>query len=176
MRHVLRKGLIPASILFLCVSLSFESSAQNPGLIDFERSRYGTAGVFDYTEDTDLTITASATGLLRFPGSYTIKQGTTLRELFAYTGGPIIREKDNRIRRTIYVVLSRPLASGETQVIFEQEMKETVEPLNSDMPLADGDMLSVFIETRELFRWQNAFTAVSTSASVITLVITLFRR
>ncbi|MEM1093146.1 MAG: hypothetical protein AAGJ10_00965 [Bacteroidota bacterium] len=132
--------------------------------------------MFDYTEDTDLTITASATGLLRFPGSYTIKQGTTLRELFAYTGGPIIREKDNRTRRTIYVVLSRPLASGETQVVFEQEMQETIQPLTSDMPLADGDVLSVFIETRELFRWQNAFTAVSTSASVITLIVTLFRR
>ncbi|GAB5519500.1 MAG: hypothetical protein RhofKO_17510 [Rhodothermales bacterium] len=144
--------------------------------LDFERSRYGTAGVFDYTEDTDITLEASVTGSVRYPGAYTLKQGTTLRKLFAYSGGPTIGEKDDRVQRRIYVTLSRPLASGENQVVFEQVMDETIEPLNSDLLLANGDVLSVYIETRELFRWQNIFTVISTSASVITLIITAVRR
>ena len=137
----------------------------------FERSQYGIAGVFDYTDNNDLTLEASVTGSVRYPGAYTVKQGTTLRKLFAYSGGPIVNEKDDRTRRWIHVVLSRPLDSGENQVIFEQVMEETVEPLNSDLALANGDVLSVYIETRQLFKWQNIFSAVSAATSVATLII-----
>ncbi|NND72023.1 MAG: hypothetical protein HKN43_10630 [Rhodothermales bacterium] len=132
-------------------------------LTDLTRSRFSPAAYYNYAETGDVTIMVNVWGTVRNPGLYEIPRGTKLSTLFSLAGGPDIRERPKRNKRTIVASLTR----GETgQLVVETVMNDNVTVLAGDPELQPGDVLTVESTIRQSFSWRDVFPIVAAVASV----------
>lgn len=140
----------------------------------FERSRYGAASYYNYSDPADVTILVNVWGTVRNPGLYEIPQGTSLSHLLSLSGGPIVSPRSRGHDRTIEVRLFRPEA-GSRDVIFAMEMENEVIATRSDPALREGDVVTVETVTRERLRWRHIFPVIAAIGTVTIAVERLSR-
>jgi hypothetical protein len=138
-------------------------------------SRYNSASFYRYLDEGELAIHVNVYGSVRFSGYYEIPVGSNLNDLLALTGGPEVsggrREQDSR---RITIRLFRPSVSSEEpvyQIVLEDEL--TVLP--QDVPLEDGDVLTVDSVIEPGFIWRDYLPIGSFAFTILAFVIQLSR-
>jgi len=151
---------------FLVVLVGLPVSAQ---VVDLERSRYGAAAYYNYSEQGDVTIRMHVWGAIRYPGYYEVPRGTRLSEIVSLAGGPQFGDRQRRTSRTVEVKLHR-MIEGSRTVIYQETMENEIAVSNVDPVVQEDDLLSLEAEVRQGFRWRDIFPVISMTGTIVLIL------
>ncbi len=159
------------SILLLAFAAFQPARAQVDQL---QRSRYGQAAYYNYSEEADVTILVSAWGAVQNPGLYEVPRGMRLSRLLSITGGPTIGTQRRGQEQRLTLALSRRMPGGDgRRIIFEATMEDDVFVFEDDPILQDGDVLTAERYVRDRFTWRDFIPIVGAAASVASTILTI---
>ena len=141
------------------------ATAAAQSLDDFERSRFGSASYYNYSEAADVTVLVNVWGTVRNPGLYEIPQGTSLSHLLSLSGGPIVSPRNGRQDRTIQVRLFRDMEGGRT-VIYATEMENEILATGEDPVIQEGDVVTIETVLRQRISWRDIFPVIAAVGTV----------
>lgn len=165
--------MLCCAVLAAGVFLSAAPSAARAQVADTERSRYGQAAYYNYSESADVTLTANVWGSVQNPGLYEVPQGTRLSELFSLAGGPALGTRTTGRRQRLVVRLSRKEPDGSRFVVFEEEMEDEVFAFRTDPVVQQGDVLTAEKFVRNRFTWRDALPFIGAATSVASTVLSI---
>ena len=145
-----------------------EARAQQP--VGAEQSRYGRAAVYYYADSDDVTIRVNVWGAVQNAGVYEVPRDARLNLLLSAAGGPQIDVRQREDDQTVILKLVREGEDGARQVVYEQTMNDQVTTVEENVPLQDGDVLTVNSYVTEGVNWRDV---VNIGSSLITLGITI---
>jgi hypothetical protein len=160
-------GLFVLLVFLLLGAASPEARAQR---VDAERSRYGRAAVYHYADSDDVTIRVNVWGAVQNAGVYEVPRDARLNLLLSAAGGPQIDVRQREDDQTVILELVREGEDGARQVVYEQTMNDQVTTVEENVPLQDGDVLTVNSYVTEGVNWRDV---VNIGSSLITLGITI---
>ena len=161
-------------LLLLCMLIGASAHAASAQISELERSRYRQAAYYNYAEPGDLTVTVNVWGAVANPGLYEVPQETRLSRLFSLAGGPSTGAQQRGSRRDLTVSLSREQpASGERELIFEQDMEDDIIVFEQDPLIQEGDVLTVETYTQNRFTWRDALPIIGAATSVASTILTI---
>jgi hypothetical protein len=160
-------GLFVLLVFLLLGAASPEARAQR---VDAERSRYGRAAVYHYADSDDVTIRVNVWGAVQNAGVYEVPRDARLNLLLSAAGGPQIDVRQREDDQTVILELVREGEDGARQVVYEQTMNDQVTTVEENVPLQDGDVLTVNSYVTEGVNWRDV---LNIGSSLITLGITI---
>lgn len=110
-----------------------------------------------------MTVQVKVMGVVRAPGLYEVSQNTTLGQVLALSGGPLLGVLDGSEGRTVTIRLLRP---GAQAAVYEASFDRSMTRPEEYPVLLDGDTVTVeVIETRG-FNWRDIFTVTGGLAAL----------
>lgn len=140
-------------------------------IVDLDRSRLSQAAYYNYSEPGDVTIKVHVWGAVRFPGLYEVPRGTVFSELLSLSGGPQFPERGRRATRVLGLQLDRRSTGGlDMETAYKTEMTNRVRMSNDDIPLMNGDILTLESTYSRGFQWRDLFPVISTVGTLILII------
>lgn len=136
--------------------------------------RGGALAFYQFAEPGEITVTVKVWGAVDRTGLYEVRQAMPLSTLLTLAGGPTPKV-DSRSRRTLFIRLYRPDATGAPVLFYETEMEETIQMLVDDPTLLHGDTVVVDEEIRVPFSWRDGLSILTVTASLASIIIQLAR-
>ncbi len=160
-------------LLALLALAAAATPAARAQVSDMDRSRYGQAAYYNYSEEADVTVLVSAWGAVQNPGLYEVPRGTRLSRLLSITGGPAIGTRSRGQEQRLTLALSRAASPTGRAIIFEATMEDEVFALEEDPVLQDGDVLTAERYVRARFTWRDLIPIVGAVASVASTILSI---
>ena len=160
------KSFVLAACLLLTSAFAAQAQPVSPNIA---RSAYSAAAYYRYATPEDLTIRVNVWGGVRFPGYYEVPRGTTLSTLLSLSGGPLY--DDRRIGDQHLLLLK--LTRGSETVLAQQTVNNAL-VVETDVPLQEGDVLTVEGLVRPRSTWRDYAPIVSAGASLMSALVVVF--
>ncbi len=160
-RFLIRVAFLVAVIIGGGVSTQF-AEAQVIGRVESIESN--APDYYFHVNSGASTIQLHVMGSVTSPGLYEVNDGTTLGQLIALAGGPVLGTRLRRNKRQVDIRLFRP-STGSSVPLFETELEEGSMYTNSYPALMEGDVLRVDVIERAGFGWRDALSIVTAAAS-----------
>jgi hypothetical protein len=153
--------------LFVAVSVVglvpvHSASAQVIGRVEATESN--APDYYFYVHQGARTIQLHVLGSVTSPGLYEVNDGTSLGQLLALAGGPVLGVRQKRNRRRVDIRVFRP-STNSAVPLFETELEEGSMYTNSYPALLEGDVIRVDVIERTGFGWRDALSIVTAAAS-----------
>lgn len=165
-----------ALLVLLLAGWASHARAQSGGNPDarFGELESNVPGTYYHAEPGEATIQVIVWGTVANRGRYQIPQGSTLGELIALAGGPVMQARSRQTRREITITISRKNSTGR-EIVYRLEGEELIETEVEYPTLRDRDIVTVEMVQWNRFTVRDLLNVLGSLASLALIADRVFR-